>query len=160
MTFGGAYTAILLMQYEDVTAGHWVASQLFLDSIAVASVLPTPLVMFATMIGYGANGIVGATRITLGMFLPAMTLPILLHNQLGRLVDSSGALAHVMDGIAATSVGLLCVTGLHLLRTSVAQPTGAVIFVASLNALYSNNQPYTSVLIIACAGMAGYVLCS
>jgi chromate transporter len=160
VTFGGAYTAIPFMQYEAVTAGHWVASQLFLDSIAVASVLPTPLVMFATMIGYGANGIVGATLMTLGMFLPAMTLPILLHNQLGRLVDSSGALAHVMDGIAATSVGLICVTGLHLLRTSVAQPTGAVIFVASLNALYSINHPYTSVLIIACAGMAGYVLYS
>ena len=54
VTFGGAYTAIPVIQYEAVTSGHFVTNAVFLDSLAVCSVLPTPMVMFVTMVGYAS----------------------------------------------------------------------------------------------------------
>jgi chromate transporter len=158
VSFGGAYTAIPFMQAETVTGGHWIPNQLFLDSLAVCALLPTPLVMFATMIGYGANGVVGAVVMTIGMFLPALSLPVLLHSQLDKLVNNTGVVAVVLDGVAATTVGLICVTAVQLLRTAVQHQVDAVIFIAALQALYSLRTPWAPVLVIVATAMAGYVL--
>ena len=90
VTFGGAYTAVPFMQYECVTSGGWLANSVFLDSLAVSALLPTPMVMFVTMVGFvagsqpeanlgPAGGLVGAVLMTLGMFIPAFTFPTLFH---------------------------------------------------------------------------------
>ena len=158
VSFGGAYTSIPFIQWETVTSGHWVANQLFLDSLAVCALLPTPLVMFVTMIGYGAGGVVGAVVMTLGMFLPAFVMPIAFHAQLNRLVGSVGLLAHVLDGMAATTVGLICVTAVQLLRTSVTHNVDAILFVGAAHALYSVNSKWTPVLVVGAAAGAGFIL--
>ncbi len=93
------------------------------------------------------------------MFLPALILPIVLHNKLGLLVGSSDtAIGSVLDGMAATTVGLICVTAVQLLRSSVTSPLHAIIFGLALQVLYSVQTPWTPMLVVLAAGMAGFVL--
>jgi len=43
LTFGGAYTAIPYIQQEAVVAGQWITNQQFLDGLALANLVPTPV---------------------------------------------------------------------------------------------------------------------
>ena len=158
VSFGGAYTAVPFMQYETVTSGAWVVNQVFLDSLAVCALLPAPLVTFVVLIGYVAGGVGGALVMAFGMFLPALIMPIALHTHLDSLVRQTGIVAVVLDGIAATTVGMIAVTAVTLLRTAVTVPLDAVIFIAALQALYSIRSPWAPVYVVLAAGAAGYVL--
>jgi chromate transporter len=167
VTFGGAYTAVPFVQYEAVESGAWVVNQTFLDSLAMCSVLPTPLVMFILMVGYmsgvaikGAetDGLIGAALMTLGMFLPAFALPVLCGETIERAVGVGGYTALVLDAVAATVVGQIAITALVLLRTAVVVPTDAVIFFAALHTMYGVAHKFTPVLVVAAAAMAGQVL--
>jgi len=68
--------------------------QIFIDCIAISNILPVPLVIFATFIGfqgrYMHNGLgytfAGAMIITLGMFFPCFLFTIIGHHMLKKLV--------------------------------------------------------------------------
>ena len=95
LSFGGAYTAIPFVQVEAVLLGAWLPQSVFIDGIAIGNILPAPLVIFATFVGFqGAylengsigNGFAGAVVITLGMFLPCFLFTIAGHDLLENLV--------------------------------------------------------------------------
>jgi hypothetical protein len=96
LSFGGAYTAIPFIQVEAVLKGGWLAQSVFLDCIAIGNVLPAPLVIFATFVGFqgglvdGSLGtaFAGAVIITLGMFFPCFVFTIAGHNLLEKLVHN------------------------------------------------------------------------
>ena len=64
------------------TAGS--ATSQFVDGLAIGGVLPAPLIIFSTFVGYLAGGLAGGLAITLGIFLPAFVLPALLPPDAGR----------------------------------------------------------------------------
>lgn len=158
VTFGGAYTAIPFMQFEAVTDGSWVSNKLFLDSLALCALLPTPLVMFSTMIGFGAGGIVGAILMTIGMFLPAFSFTLIGHEIFEKLANHQGVVGQVLDSMTATVVGLVAITGLQLMRSAITRPLDAVIFVGSLYTVYNLKHPYTPVFVVIAAALAGQIL--
>ena len=94
LSFGGAYTAIPFIQVEAVLKGGWLAQNVFLDCIAIGNVLPAPLVIFATFVGFQGglvdgslgNAFAGAVIITLGMFFPCFLFTIVGHELLEKLV--------------------------------------------------------------------------
>jgi chromate transport protein ChrA len=94
LSFGGAFTAIPFIQAEAVLLGGWLPQQIFLDCIAIGNVLPAPLVIFATFVGFqggyvhGGTGyaFAGAVVITLGMFFPCFLFTIAGHSLLEKLV--------------------------------------------------------------------------
>lgn len=94
LSFGGAYTAIPFIQVEAVLKGGWLPAHIFLDCIAIGNILPAPLVIFATFVGFqggltnGGLGIAfaGAVIITLGMFAPCFIFTIAGHELLEKLV--------------------------------------------------------------------------
>ena len=55
LTFGGAYTAIPFVRHDAVGRG-WVSEGQFLDSLALSGIMPAPLIIFATFVGYLAAG--------------------------------------------------------------------------------------------------------
>jgi chromate transporter len=126
--------------------------------------------MFATMIGYnaaaaaGLNKAAGGALMTLGIFLPAFSFPVLGHDFFERVAKQRGGVAHFLDGMTASVVGLVAVTGCQLLRTAVrpGQPIDAIIFLASFLALYSKPfaTPWAPMVIILLVGHAGYILYS
>jgi chromate transport protein ChrA len=95
LSFGGAYTAIPFVQVEAVLLGAWLPQSMFIDGIAIGNILPAPLVIFATFLGFqGAymengslgNAFAGAVIITLGMFFPCFLFTIAGHDLLEKLV--------------------------------------------------------------------------
>jgi chromate transport protein ChrA len=94
LSFGGAYTAIPFIQVEAVLRGGWLPQSVFIDCIAIGNVLPAPLVIFATFVGFQGGlkdgglgaGFAGAVVITLGMFFPCFLFTIAGHSLLEKLV--------------------------------------------------------------------------
>src|SRR5205085_4824971 len=60
LTFGGAYTVIPFLQEDAVMGGGWMTNTQFLDGLALSSLLPAPLIIFATFVGYAGGGALGA----------------------------------------------------------------------------------------------------
>src|SRR4030095_8814615 len=81
LTFGGAYTAIPFVRNDAVGRG-WVSDGQFLDSLALSGIIPAPLIIFATFVGYLAGGLVGALAMTAGIFLPAFAFALLFYDRL------------------------------------------------------------------------------
>ena len=138
LTFGGAYTAIPFVRHDAVGRG-WISEGQFLDSLALSGIIPAPLIIFATFVGYLAGGLGGALAITAGIFLPAFSFALLFYNRLERVIEDQ-RLHRLIEGVAAGVVGLIAVTALQL-GWSVAQsvpslPLAAAIFVAGLALLY------------------------
>lgn len=103
LSFGGAYTAIPFVQVEAVLLGAWLPQSVFIDGIAIGNILPAPLVIFATFVGFqGAymesgslgNAFAGAVIITLGMFFPCFLFTIAGHELLEKLVRSQVSSPH------------------------------------------------------------------
>ena len=138
LTFGGAYTAIPFVRGDAVGRG-WVSEGQFLDSLALSGVIPAPLIIFATFVGYLAGGLAGALAITAGIFLPAFSFALLFYDRLERVIEDE-RLHRLLEGVAAGVVGLIAVTALQL-GWNVAQNlpwpiAGAAIFAAALALLY------------------------
>lgn len=112
LTFGGAYTAIPYVRADTVGRG-WLDDGQFLDGVAVANVLPAPLVIFATFAGYIAGGLPGALAITAGMFLPAFTFSLVFFERLEAVVEHP-RLHHTLDGVAAAAAGIIAATLVQL----------------------------------------------
>ncbi|MCW2404633.1 chromate transporter [Sphingobium sp. B1D7B] len=112
LTFGGAYTAIPYVRADTVGRG-WLSDATFLDGVALAGILPAPLVIFATFAGYVAGALPGALAITAGMFLPAFAFSLIFYERLEAIVDRPG-LQRALEGIAAAVVGIIAATFLQL----------------------------------------------
>lgn len=112
LTFGGAYTSIPYVRADTVGRG-WLTDGQFLDGVALANLLPAPLVIFATFVGYVAGGLPGALAITAGMFLPAFAFSLVFFERLERVVDHP-RLHATLDGVAAAAVGVIAATLVQL----------------------------------------------
>jgi chromate transport protein ChrA len=96
LSFGGAYTAIPFIQVEAVLKGGWLPANIFLDCIAIGNILPAPLVIFATFVGFQGgladgglgNAFAGAMIITIGMLAPCFIFTIAGHDLLEKLVQN------------------------------------------------------------------------
>ncbi len=156
LTFGGAYTAIPFLQ-SDIEQGGWMTRETFLDGVALGGILPAPLIIFSTFVGYVAGGLSGALAITAGIFFPAFAITLVGHRQLERLVHHAPMHA-VLDGITAGVVGLVAATAVALAPTALGSVAGALIFAASLSALYAWRSGLAVPVAIIGAGAAGVLL--
>jgi chromate transporter len=113
LTFGGAYTAIPFVRGDTVSRG-WLTDAQFLDGLALSGILPAPLIIFATFVGYAAGGPLGAMAMTAGMFLPAFAFSMIFYDRLEAIIDMP-RLRWLLAGVAAGVVGLIAATALQLL---------------------------------------------
>lgn len=156
-TFGGAYTAIPFVQRDAVELGGWMSNAQFLDGLALSGILPAPLVIFVTFVGYLGGGLVGALAMTAGMFLPAFLFTLLGHDLMERMVERPGIHA-ALDGVAAGVVGLIAATALQLLPALLIDPIRAVLFLAALGVAYRWKSRWSVLAIIGGAALAGLLL--
>jgi chromate transporter len=159
LTFGGAYTAIPFLRGDAVGSG-WLTDAQFLDGLALSGILPAPLIIFSTFVGYVAGGPLGAFAMTVGVFLPAFSFSLLFGDRLEAVVENR-ALHRLLEGVAAAVVGLIAVTAIELgleiaLRIPAVLP-GVLIFVATLAVLTATNARAAVPLVIAGAAAAGLV---
>src|SRR5919106_6751916 len=60
LTFGGAFTVIPFLQNASVDTHGWLTDSQYVDGLAISGVLPAPLIIFSTFVGYVAGGLGGA----------------------------------------------------------------------------------------------------
>ncbi len=160
LTFGGAYTAIPFLR-QDLVGRGWLDDGTFLDGVAVANVLPAPLIIFATFAGYAAGGLAGAVAMTAGIFLPAFAFSMIFYDRL-EVIVSEPRIRAALDGIAAAVVGIIAATTISL-AVGLYDPGGAgpalfAIAAAALLALYTVKSRYAPPVVIILAGFAGLAL--
>jgi chromate transport protein ChrA len=136
LTFGGAYTAVPFIREEAVVIAHWLTGPAFLDALALGNVVPAPLVMFVTFVGYYANNVPGAVLMTLGMFIPAFSFTMIGHEFLEMIVDSPTIHAS-LDGLTASVAGLIAVTAVTFLKRTVTNHLQAVVFIVALYVMFT-----------------------
>jgi chromate transporter len=138
LTFGGAYTAIPFVRGDAVGRG-WVTDGHFLDSLALSGIIPAPLIIFATFVGYLAGGMIGALAMTAGIFLPAFAFALVFYDRLERVIENE-RLHRFLEGVAAGVVGLIAVTAVELgwtvARSVSSLPPAALLFALALTVLY------------------------
>ena len=154
LTFGGAYTVIPFLQHDAVVTGGWMTNGQFLDGLALSSILPAPLIIFATFVGYLGGGPLGAVVLTVGIFLPAFAFTLIGHNYFEKLIENKTAHAF-LDGVIAGVVGLISATSIGLFRTAITDLPAFVIFIAALLALYCWKAKAAVAIVVLGGGLLG-----
>jgi chromate transporter len=129
----------------------------FLDGIAMGGVLPAPLIIFSTFVGYIAGGLGGALVMTLGIFLPAFVLPIFFHRQLVAVAENPRIRPFLL-GVAAAVIGLIAAVTVDILEAGVVDVPTALMAVAAFLALTRWHGHLTVVAVVLGCGAAGALL--
>ncbi len=157
LTFGGAYTVIPFLQRDAVEMGNWMTTSQFLDGLALGGILPAPLIIFSTFVGYVGGGPLGALAMTFGIFLPAFCFTLVGHDSLERLTNNP-AVHTFLDGVTAGVVGLIGATTLVLLREGITSLPAVVIFGLALAAVYLWKAKAAVAGIVIGAGILGLLV--
>lgn len=118
VTFGGAFTAIPYLQEAAVEGKGWLTESQFVDGLAISGVLPAPLIIFSTFVGYLAGGLGGGLLMTVGVFVPAFVFPIFFHHRLVAVAQNE-RLRPFLLGVAAAVIGLIAAVAVDILDTGV-----------------------------------------
>jgi chromate transporter len=156
LTFGGAYTVIPFLQQDAVVRGAWMSNAQFLDGLALSGLLPAPLIIFSTFVGYLGGGAMGALVLTLGIFFPAFAFTLWGHEHLERVLGHP-RLRHFLDGVTAGVVGLISATTVGLLRASLVSVSTVVVFALALAALFKWKAKLLIPVVILGAALVGLV---
>ena len=159
LTFGGAYTVIPFLQQDAVVASGWMTNRHFLDGLALSGILPAPLIIFSTFVGYFGGGPLGAVAMTLAIFLPAFAFTLVGHDVLERVIGNP-AVHTFLDGVTAGVVGLIAATTIALFRDGVTSWQALLIFGLALAAVYAWKAKAAVAGIVLGAGLLGAVLFS
>lgn len=157
LTFGGAYTAIPFLQNDAVAVGQWMSNEQFLDGIALGGILPAPLIIFGSFVGYLGGGPLGALAMTVGIFLPAFAFTLVGHEYLERLVEHR-SLHSLLDGVTAGVVGLIAATTIELFRAAITSLPTLLIFAAALLVLFRWKSRLATPVIILVAAVVGLLV--
>ena len=156
LTFGGAYTVIPFLQRDAVTQGAWMSNTQFLDGLALSGLLPAPLIIFSTFVGYLGGGPWGAVAMTVGIFLPAFAFTLIGHHALERLVHQP-RIRLFLEGLTAGVVGLIAGTTLALLKISLTGLEAVILFALVLTVLFASKVKLVIPAVIAAAALWGWL---
>ena len=154
LTFGGAYTVIPFLQRDAVSQGAWMSNSQFLDGLALSGLLPAPLIIFSTFVGYLGGGPWGAVAMTVGIFLPAFSFTLIGHDALENLVHQP-RIRLFLEGLTAGVVGLIAGTTVALLKVSVTGLESVILFALALAVLFLSKARLVIPAVIAAAAVWG-----
>jgi len=157
LTFGGAYTVIPFLRQGAVVDHHWLTNSQFVDGLAMGGVLPAPLIIFSTFVGYIAGGLSGALVMTVGIFLPAFIFPIFLHRQLVAVAENK-RLHPFLIGVAAAVIGLIAAVTVEIVKTSVVDVYTAILAIGAFLALNRWHSKMTVLYVVLGCGAIGALL--
>jgi chromate transporter len=157
LTFGGAFTVIPFLQQSAVEGQGWLTDPQFVDGLAMSGILPAPLIIFSTFVGYVAGGLAGGLAMTVGIFLPAFLFPIFLHRWLVAVAENPRIRPFLL-GIAAAVVGLIAAVTLDIVDTGVVDVPTALLAVAAFVALMRFHGKLTVLWVVLGCGVIGVAL--
>lgn len=157
LTFGGAYTAIPFLREDAVERGAWMTERDFIDGVALSGIIPAPLIIFSTFVGYFGGGPPGALAITVGIFLPAFAFSLLFFRHLEAVIGNP-LLHNFLAGVTAGVVGIIVVTAVKLAVVAVPDLRAGAILIAALVVIYRWKSRLVIPSLVAGAGLIGWLL--
>jgi chromate transporter len=154
LTFGGAFTVIPFLQESAVQNQGWLTDSQFVDGLAMSGVLPAPLIIFSTFVGYVAGGLAGGLAMTLGIFLPAFLFPIFLHRWLVAVAENPRIRPFLL-GVAAAVVGLIAAVTVEIVETGVVDVPTALLALGAFAALMRFHGKLTVLYVVLGCGLIG-----
>lgn len=116
--YGSGYVLVAFLQTEFVERLGWITSGQLLDAVAIGQFTPGPVFTTATFIGYLVAGVPGAVVATIGIFLPSFIFVAITNPFIPRMRRSPW-LAALLDGVVASSLGLMAAVTVDLARQSI-----------------------------------------
>jgi chromate transporter len=157
LTFGGAYTVIPFLQNSAVDSHHWLTDEQFVDGLAIGGVLPAPLIIFSTFVGYLAGGLAGGLAMTFAIFLPAFVFPTFFHRQLVAISENPRVRPFLL-GVAAAVIGLIAAVTVTIVEASVVDGYTAALAVLAFAALNRFHSRLTVLWVVLGCGAIGAAL--
>jgi chromate transporter len=157
LTFGGAYTVVPFLHDSAVTGQGWLTEDEFLDGIALGGILPAPMIIFSTFVGYQAGGLAGGLAMTFGIFLPAFVFPIFFHRGLVAVAENPRVRPFLL-GVAAGVIGLIAAVTVEILETSVVDVPSALLAAAAFLGLYRFQGKLAILFVVIGCGLVGALL--
>jgi chromate transporter len=157
LTFGGAFTVIPFLQQSAVEGQGWLTDSQFVDGLAIGGVLPAPLIIFSTFVGYLAGGLGGGVAMTIGIFLPAFVLPIFFHRTLVAIAENDRIRPFLL-GVAAGVIGLIAAVTVTILETAVVDVPTALLAAGAFLALNRWHAKLTVLYVVGACGAIGALL--
>jgi chromate transporter len=157
LTFGGAFTVIPFLQESAVEGQHWMTDDEFVDGLAIGGVLPAPLIIFSTFVGYLAGGLAGGLAMTVGIFLPAFVFPIFFHRFLVRVAENERIRPFLL-GIAAGVIGLIAAVTVEIVDASVVDIYTAALAIGAFLVLNRWHGKLTVLYVVLGCGAIGALL--
>lgn len=167
-SIGGGYAIMPLIQQLVVSEKGWLSVQEFTDIITISQMTPGPLaVNTATFVGMRLEGVLGALVATLGTIIGGVIISIALYKFFlkYRNIDS---IANVLEGLKASSVGLITAAAASILLISFfgsqslnidmskLNIVAVIIFISSLVIL--RKYKINPILMITISGVVGLIV--
>ncbi len=152
----GSGLAIVPFLYAGVVTEHrWLTEREFLDAIAVAMLTPGPVVITAAFIGFLVAGLAGAGAATVGVFLPAYLLSVVLLPVFDRFAHRPLVLGFVR-GVTSAAAGAIAGACVVLGRRAIQDVPTALLALAALVVVMRTRVP--SGLVVLGGALAGLLL--
>jgi chromate transporter len=129
--YGSGYVLLAFLRNDFVLRLGWLTDQQLIDAVAIGQVTPGPLFTAATFIGYILGGTSGALLATLGIFLPSFVF-VAISNPLIPKLRKSTWMSSLLDGVNASSLGLMAAVTIQLSLSSLTDLPTVLIAAVSL----------------------------
>jgi chromate transporter len=153
--YGSGYVLLAFVHADFVQHLGWLTDRQLVDAVAVGQFTPGPLFTTATFIGYLLGGMPGALLATLGIFLPSFVF-VALSNPLIPRLRNSAWLSGLLDGVNASSLGLMA--GVTIQLTSSSLTDLFTILLAVLASILLIKYRAGSTWLIAGGALAGFLI--
>ena len=155
LSIGGTIGTTPEMHRFLVDQHHWMTSEQFGASIAIAQAAPGPNLLYVAVLGWGVAGALGACATMLGILLPSTTLTLLAARWSQARRGTRGVQSFVV-GMAPLTVGLVLSSGFVLGLPSRNDPWLIAIIVATV--LLCVRTKVSPLWLIGAGGVAGALL--
>ena len=154
---GGVVILAPDIQHYVVDVNHWLSNETFLAAYTIAQVSPGPNLLFVSLVGWYAAGLLGALTATAAIVLPPAVLTLLAvrlsGGQLSKRIETL-----IKASVMPISVGLLVATGYSLAKTADRSPACTLLtLVTVIAASYRRLNPVGLIAVGAAAGLLGWV---
>ncbi|HKG96733.1 MAG TPA: chromate transporter, partial [Pyrinomonadaceae bacterium] len=131
-SFGGAYASVAFLEHGAVAQHQWLTSSQLLDGVALSVATPGPFMLFATFVGFLADGVTGAIIATFFVFLPSFVF-VLAGARYDEKIRDNRFIQAFLAGASAAVVGVIIVVSLELLPAALLDlPTIVIALIAFL----------------------------
>jgi chromate transporter len=152
--YGSGYVLLAFLRNDFVLRLGWLTDQQLIDAVAIGQITPGPLFTAATYIGYILGGTSGALLATLGIFLPSFIFVAISNPLIPKIRNSTWA-GSLLDGVNASSLGLMAAVTFQLAFSSLTDIPAILIAAASLFLLIRYR--LNSTWLIAGGALAGFL---